>query len=95
MPDEIQENEEQLEVSDEQAAPVEESAISEASLPALPIGPPKPRSNIFTLLLIISFVCLIVAIYLVGYELNRFYGVTFGGFFSAPTTVSGTVTPGK
>ncbi|MEK7449967.1 MAG: hypothetical protein AAB019_10870 [Planctomycetota bacterium] len=43
----------------------------------------KPKSNIFTLLLIISLIFILVGIYLIGYELNIFYGVEFGGLFKA------------
>lgn len=49
-----------------------------------PLGPVKPKSNIYTLLLIIATIFMIVSIYLVAYELNKFYGVTFGGLVSAP-----------
>lgn len=49
-----------------------------------PAAPLKPKSNIFTLILILSFLCIILAIYLLAHELNNFYGVTFGGILSPP-----------
>jgi hypothetical protein len=91
MPEEIQENVEPI--NKQGLAP--EEVISETSLPNMPIAPPKPRNNIFTLLLIISFVFLVIAIYLVAHELNKFYGVTFGGLLSEPQKVSEELEPGK
>jgi len=38
----------------------------------------KPRNNIYTLLVLISIIFIIVAIYLVGWELRNYYGATFG-----------------
>lgn len=55
----------------------------------------KPRSNIFTLLLILSFLCIVLAIYLLAHELNNYYGVTFGGILSPPNKTAGTTEPGK
>jgi hypothetical protein len=93
MADEVLENAEPVEpaesadVTEEQAVP-EEGTVSETSLPGVPLAPPKPRSNIFTLLLIISFILIVLAIYLTAYELNKFYGVTFGGILSPPSAAS-------
>lgn len=50
----------------------------------------KPRSNLFTLLLILSFLCIGLAIYLLAHELNNFYGVTFGGILSPPDKIAET-----
>lgn len=44
----------------------------------------KPRSNIFSLLLIIALVFTITAIVLICVELNEFYDCTFGGIVSPP-----------
>lgn len=59
----------------------------------------KPRSSIFTLLLLVSIIFALIGIYLVGYELNTFYGVEFGGLFSAPEEakeeIDLTVEPGR
>jgi len=38
----------------------------------------KPKNNIYTLLLIISILLTMVAIYLVGWELRNYYEATFG-----------------
>jgi hypothetical protein len=87
---------EPVEGSEEQAAVSEERPISEVSLPVIPLGAPKPRSNIFTLLLIVSFLCVFLAVYLVAHELNKIYGVTFGGILSPPPQkISETTEPGK
>lgn len=90
--EEIQADAEAVDVSEELAGG--EESVSEVSLPPTPLGPPKPRSTIFTLLLIISFIFIGLAIYLVAHELNQFYEVTFGGMLSPPTKVSQTETPG-
>lgn len=62
---------------------------------AAPFGIAKPRSNIFTLLLILAFLCIVLAIYLLAHELNNYYGVTFGGILSPPNKTAGTTEPGK
>ncbi|MBI5778938.1 MAG: hypothetical protein HZA49_05725 [Planctomycetes bacterium] len=49
----------------------------------------KPRSNIFTLLLILAFLCIGLAIYFLAHELNNYYGVTFGGILSPPNKTAG------
>lgn len=56
-----------------------EAVVPEEEMP-LPIEPVtiKPRSNVYTLLLVISIVFIIVAIYLVGWELRNYYDATFG-----------------
>jgi len=58
--------------------------------PAASYGPVKPKSNIFTLILILAFLCIGLAIYLLSYELNNFYGVTFGGIVSPPNKTAET-----
>ena len=58
-------------------------------------GPAKPRSNLFTLLLILSFLCIGLAIYLLGHELNNYYGVTFGGILSPPNKTAETTDTGR
>jgi nitrate reductase NapE component len=78
-----------------------ESSAAEAEEPQLPglpggqspLGPVKPHSNIYTFLLIIAVIFMVISIYLVGYELNKFYGVTFGGIVSAPVDESPEKTP--
>lgn len=69
-------------------------ASKKSSAPAA-FGPAKPKSNIFTLILILSFMCMGLAIYLLAYELNNFYGVTFGGIMKPPDKTAGTTEPGK
>lgn len=70
----------------EEGQPVSDSqAISESqAIPQAQIGEPKPKSNIFSLLLIISGIFIVLAIYLVAHELNHYYDVTFGGIISVP-----------
>jgi hypothetical protein len=60
-----------------------------------PSGPIKPKSNIFTLILILSFLCIVLAIYMIAHELNNFYGVTFGGMLSQPNKTVETVETGE
>lgn len=76
----------------------QEEVMGEApapSGPAVPLGPVKPKSNIFTLILILSFLCMGLAIYLIAYELNNFYSVTFGGLMSPPNKTVETAETGK
>jgi len=87
MPDEIMENVEPIDESEIQVVP-EEGGVSESSLPGMPVAAPKPRSNIFTLMLIIAFMVICLAVYLTMHELNKYYGVTFGGILSAPVESS-------
>ena len=69
-------------VNDEepQNEPVPEAVVAEEA--PLQIEPViiKPSSNVYTLLLLISIIFSIVAIYLVGWELRNFYNATFGMF---------------
>lgn len=102
MQDEVNEGSETLpdvesvEGSEEPAVASEEKPVSEVSLPVIPLGPTKPRSNLFSLLLIVSFLCIFLAVYLVAHELNKIYGVTFGGILSPPPQkISDTTEPGK
>ncbi len=62
---------------------------------AATFGPAKPVSNIFTLILILAFLCIVLAIYLLAHELNNFYGVTFGGILSEPNKTAGTTETGR
>ncbi|MEW6027504.1 MAG: hypothetical protein AB1599_09450, partial [Planctomycetota bacterium] len=62
---------------------------------AAPFGTLKPKSNIFTLLLILAFLCIGLAIYLLAHELNNYYGVTFGGILSEPNKTTETTEPAK
>jgi hypothetical protein len=73
--------EENLNLQSEPEAPMAPGWAPEQA----PLGPVKPKSNIYTLLLIISTIFMVVSIYLVAYELNKFYGVTFGGLVSPPS----------
>jgi hypothetical protein len=62
---------------------------------AASFGIVKPKSNIFTLLLILAFLCIGLAIYLLAHELNNYYGVTFGGILSEPNKTTETTEPAK
>lgn len=70
----------------------EVAAVMVGDVPPSVVLPEKTSSNIFTLLLIIALVFVLVSIYLVCYELNAFYNVTFGGILSESTPVE-TVIP--
>lgn len=63
---------------EKQPVPEPASPAERAPAAAKPEAVAKPRSGIFTLLLIISFIFIVMAIYLVGWELRNFYGATFG-----------------
>lgn len=90
-----------LDVSDTMAessvAPGQEEIPGAAptKMPGSPLKPVKPKSNVFTLILILAFLCIGVAIYLIVYELNNFYGVTFNGMMSPPQKTSETIEPAK
>ncbi|MDI6788688.1 MAG: hypothetical protein QME51_09990 [Planctomycetota bacterium] len=75
----------------------EEPSSAPPVQPAIPatFAPPSPKSNIFTLFLILSLICIIVAIYLIAHELNKFYEVTFGGILSPPIKIVETTGSGK
>ena len=76
----------------------QEEGVSEApsrGRAAAGFGPAKPRSNVFTLILILAFLCIGLAIYLLGHELNSFYGVTFGGILKPPDKTAETTETGK
>ena len=64
-------------------------------MPGSPVGPAKPKSNIFTLILILAFLCMGMAIYLLAHELNSFYGVTFGGILKPPNKTAETTETGR
>ena len=71
----------------------QEQSLNEApmrSSAAASLGSAKPKSNIFSLILILSFLCMGLAIYLLAHELNNFYGVTFGGILSPPNKTAET-----
>jgi hypothetical protein len=44
----------------------------------------KPKNNVFALILLMGLFFILIAIYLVSCEMNRFYGITFGGLLSPP-----------
>ena len=72
-------------VSEEEQPISESQAIAKSqALAQEQLGPLKPKSNIFSLLLIISIIFIVLAIYMVAHELNHYYGVTFGGIISVP-----------
>ena len=81
-------------LSDEQAGAIGESAVAgteaeagvSEEMPEMETPVEKPKSNIFTLLLIISILLIGVGIYLIGYELNKFYDVEFAGLFEASSS---------
>ncbi|MFH0888271.1 MAG: hypothetical protein V1871_03585 [Planctomycetota bacterium] len=78
-------SEEEQPVSEEEQPISDSQAISESqAMHQVQIGEPKPKSNIFSLLLIISVIFIVLAIYMVAHELNHYYGVTFGGIISVP-----------
>jgi len=76
-----------------EAAEAEELAgVSPAGVMSLPDT--KPKSNIYTLLLILAIIFIGIAIYLVGWELRNYYKATFG--FLQPleeTTISSHTAP--
>lgn len=72
------------EVTNIEAEPIPEGLEVEIPPGITPLE--KPTSNIFTLLLLISSFFVLISIYLVCYELNKFYGVTFGGLLGEPAT---------
>lgn len=83
-------------VSEEEQPMSDSQEISESqALPQVQLGAPKPKSNIFSLLLIISVIFIILAVYMVAHELNHYYGVTFGGMISAPDKNIETTESGK
>ncbi|MFA5793716.1 MAG: hypothetical protein WC980_01405 [Candidatus Brocadiia bacterium] len=53
-----------------------------------PLGPTKPKNNVYTFLMIVAAIFICVSIYLVAYELNKFYGVTFAGIVSPPSATA-------
>jgi hypothetical protein len=89
-------------ISDEEQPVSEEQPISDSQyisesqeMSQVQLGTPKPKSNIFSLLLIISTIFVILAIYMVAHELNHYYGVTFGGIISAPDKTTESTESGK
>lgn len=75
---------------------VEENNMDRGAMPHVfapetpPLGgaPAKAPSNIYALLLIAAALFLVTAIYLTAYELNKVYGVTFGGLLSPPSATT-------
>ncbi|MBI5359104.1 MAG: hypothetical protein HZA48_00810 [Planctomycetes bacterium] len=53
----------------------------------------KPKSNIFTFMLIVAIVFTITSIVLVVWELNQVYDCTFGGMLNPPPPDSGVAAP--
>lgn len=55
----------------------------------------KPKSNIFTFMLIVAIVFTITSIVLVVWEMNQLYDCTFGGMLEPPPPDSGVVAPAE
>lgn len=75
------EGEAEVEETAEGEAAVEEEGEEVGYIPsAAEVGPPpKAKSNIYTAMLIISFVCFGVASWMAGAELHEYYGWTMFG----------------
>ncbi|MFH1228615.1 MAG: hypothetical protein V1701_12030 [Planctomycetota bacterium] len=78
--------EETMDMQPEAAAPAAPGWMPEQAT----LGPVKPKNNVYTFLLIVAALFVCASIYLVAYELNKFYSVTFGGLVSPPTPASTT-----
>jgi hypothetical protein len=82
MPEELEPIEEIAteELQDISAEPTQEMPEEEAPEEVAeekPLVVPKPKSDVWTLLLILTFVIALATIIIAGIELNEFYDVTF------------------
>lgn len=77
----VEDVEGEAEVEEEAGGEVEEEGEEVGYIPsAAEVGPPpKAKSNIYTAMLIISFLCFGVASWLAGAELHEYYGWTMFG----------------
>jgi hypothetical protein len=82
MPEELEPiedivTEELQEVSAEPTQDMPKEEISERVVEEKPLVVPKPKSDVWTLLLILTFIVALTTIIIAGIELHEFYDVTF------------------